>query len=122
MRSLYGTRQVAAPFPVPSNWEIYITSGGRPNTTGFMQITTWQNNQFQGTINFRGTPLPVTGIWDPSTQMVRFESPFIAFQGRLSSFADTIARYWKIEGRYLSKVSSDYPGAQGTFVATTTTL
>jgi len=87
-----------------------------------MQITSWQNNQFQGTLNFRGVPLLVTGNWDPSTLMVRFESPYVAFQGRLSSFADSTARYWKIEGRYLSKVSSDYPGAQGTFIATTTTL
>lgn len=115
-------RQVVAPFPVPSNWQLFIASGGRPNTTGFMQITSWQNNQFQGTLNVRGTPVPVIGNWNPSTLTVSFESPYVSFQGRLNSFTDATATYWKIEGHYLSKISSDYPGAHGAFVAATTTL
>lgn len=113
-----GTRQVT-PFPVPSTWQVYTYSGRRPNTTGIMQMTSMRNNQFAGSINFRGVPSPLTGSWNPANNSIQFESPYVSFQGVLTATADATARYWSIQGTYLSKVGSDYPGARGTFVATT---
>lgn len=109
----------APPFPIPSTWQVFITSGRRPNTTGIMQITSMRNNQFSGTVNFRGVPLTLTGSWNPANYTIQFESPYVSFQGILATTADITARYWSIQGTYVSKVSSDYPGARGTFVATT---
>lgn len=109
----------ATPFPIPSDWQVYIYSGQRPNTSGIMRITSMRNNQFSGSINFRGVPLPLTGNWNPANSSIRFESPFVSFQGILIATADSTARYWSIQGTYLSKSASDYPGSRGTFVAAT---
>nr|WP_225312771.1 hypothetical protein [Aneurinibacillus sp. XH2] len=65
-----------------------------------------QDQQIQGTIQFRGTPIPIEGSWNESAQQIMFHSPYAAYSGQLTIYDDV-----KIQLRHLvlTDVCGCYP-------------
>ncbi|MCZ8514423.1 hypothetical protein O9H85_18740 [Paenibacillus filicis] len=107
--------------PFPSRWGINAYAGGRPVIWGTLIITSVANNRVTGTVNFRGTPLPIQGTWDEGSRQIRFDSPYARFSGRLSLFDDRTIRirHFTLQGDLMMKPPSLQAGEYGTWIATT---
>ncbi|RNB89612.1 hypothetical protein EDM56_10515 [Brevibacillus fluminis] len=110
-----------ANIPVPSIWGINSTAAGRPAIWGTLTMDTISNNRITGTINFRGTPIPILGYWDEKTNQIMLESPYATFSGELDLFDNkTIGiLHYVLQGRLLMKPTSSQAGEYGSWIATT---
>ncbi|MCS7463824.1 hypothetical protein N0M98_27335 [Paenibacillus doosanensis] len=114
------TRQ--ATIPVPSRWGINAYAGSRPVIWGTLVISSVDaNGRLTGSINFRGTPIPVQGHWNERSRQIRFDSPYAHFTGTLSVFDDPSIRirHLVLNGTLLMKSPSIQAGEHGTWIATT---
>ncbi|KZR60076.1 hypothetical protein [Bacillus badius] len=109
--------------PSPSRWGIDSTVAGRPLVSGTFVINSVRGNNVTGTINFRGTDIPISGYWNESTKQIRFDSPYAMYSGHLSIFDDPSirARHFILSGSLVMKPPSLQAGERGTWIATTTT-
>lgn len=76
-----------------------------------------------GTVNFRGTLIPINGYWNESAKQIDFDSPYATYSGNLTMFDDstTRIRHLVLSGRVIMKPPSLLAGRNGTWVATTDT-
>jgi len=107
--------------PYPSDWDIQANIAGRPTRLGILRITGVTNNQVSGAVNFRGTFLPIQGIWEERTRELRFETPYASFAGTLASAEDPQIRlrHYALQGTVRMKHPSIRAGQFGTWTATT---
>lgn len=106
--------------PFPSKWGIHATLAERPIVWGLLIINAITDNRVIGTINFRGTPIPINGYWDGNSNQIRFDSPYASYSGHLSIFDDPSIRirHYILSGRLIMKPQLgidiiDVPGAGG---------
>jgi hypothetical protein len=116
-------RKAMVSIPFPSQWGIHADITGRPIIWGTLIINSITDNRVSGTINFRGTPIPINGFWNESNKQISFDSPYATFSGNLSIFDDPTIRirHLILTGRLLMKPPSLQAGQYGTWVATTET-
>ncbi|QOY35376.2 hypothetical protein AWH56_022230 [Anaerobacillus isosaccharinicus] len=117
-------QQTTVSIPFPTRWGILGDIAGRPLIRGFLTIDSITNGNLTGTVNFRGVPLPITGIWNESTNQITFDSPYATFSGQLSIFDETVIslRRFILTGNFLMKPPSLQAGEFGTWVALTDTI
>lgn len=107
--------------PYPSEWNIYASIGGRPTTLGVLRINSVTGNRVNGAVNFRGTFIPIQGLWNESTRQISFDSPYASFVGRLTITDESPIRmrHYVLRGTIVMKPPSIRAGETGTWVATT---
>jgi hypothetical protein len=107
--------------PSPSEWYIHAAIAGKPIIWGSLIINSITNNRVVGTINFRGTPIPIHGEWNKGTQQITFDSPYASFSGDLTIFDDTPIRirHFILKGRFIMKPPSIQAGEYGSWIGTT---
>ncbi|UOE95244.1 hypothetical protein [Alkalihalobacillus sp. LMS39] len=116
-------QQTERTIPVPSTWSIIGDVAGRRIVRGVLVIQAIENNNVRGTINFRGTDLPISGIWDENTRNLMFNTPFASFSGQLLVF-DQLAintRHFVLNGNFLMNPPSLQAGEFGQWVGLTST-
>lgn len=111
-------QQVTLPFP--STWDLQAGVGRRPMSSAQLTINSVMNTKVSGTVNFRGTPLPVQGVWDEATKRIQFETPFATYVGQLSYFDETTIsmRHYLMRGELRMKPPSTRAGETGSWAAT----
>lgn len=109
--------------PFPSVWAIIGEVAGRRLIRGVLAIESVRDNTVTGTINFRGTDLPISGTWDENTRRLMFNSPFASFSGQLSLFdqAAINTRHFILNGQFIMNPPSLQAGEFGQWVALTGT-
>ncbi|OLO26670.1 hypothetical protein BTA37_27500 [Priestia megaterium] len=109
--------------PFPSRWGIHAEIAGRPMVWGVLIINSITGNRVIGTVNFRGTLIPINGYWNESAKQISFDSPYATYSGNLTMFDDstTRIRHLVLSGRVIMKPPSLLAGRNGTWVATTDT-
>ncbi|MGG0381387.1 hypothetical protein ABEY43_30175 [Priestia megaterium] len=111
--------------PFPSRWGIHAEIAGRPMVWGVLIINSITGNRVMGTVNFRGTliPIPINGYWNEGSKQITFNSPYATYSGNLTMFDDstTKIRHLILSGRVIMKPPSLLAGRNGTWVATTDT-
>lgn len=114
-------QQTMVSIPFPSVWGIHAAIAGRPIVWGVLIINSITDNRVIGTVNFRGTPIPINGSWDENTKQIRFDSSYATFYGNLAIFDDPQIRirHFILNGRLIMKPPSLQAGEYGTWVATT---
>lgn len=114
-------QQTMVSIPFPSVWGIHAAIAGRPIVWGVLTINSITDNRVIGTINFRGTPIPINGYWDENTKQIRFDSSYATYYGNLAIFDDPQIRirHFILNGRLIMKPPSLQAGEYGTWVATT---
>lgn len=114
-------QQTMVSIPFPSVWGIHAAIAGRPIVWGVLTINSITDNRVIGTINFRGTPIPINGSWDENTKQIRFDSSYATYYGNLAIFDDPQIRirHFILNGRLIMKPPSLQAGEYGTWVATT---
>lgn len=117
------TQSASVSLPFPSRWGLDSSIAGRPVVRGIFTINSVSGNTVTGTANFRGTPLPIQGTWDKSTNVINFDTPFATFSGRLDIFDDAgiKVRHHILSGRLRMKPPSLQAGEFGNWIATTDT-
>ncbi|MDM5201292.1 hypothetical protein QUF79_25020 [Fictibacillus enclensis] len=107
--------------PIPSRWGISADVGGRPLVWGTVEIHSIMDQKIEGSINFRGVPIPIQGYWTENTRHLMFDSPYATFSGNLSIYNDPSinTRHFLINGRLQMKQTSMMAGEYGTWVAST---
>lgn len=100
---------------------IHAAIAGKPIVWGVLNINSITDNKVIGTVNFRGTPIPINGSWDGNTKQIRFNSPYATFSGNLAIFDEPQIRirHFILNGRLIMKLPSLQAGKYGTWVATT---
>lgn len=116
-------QQTEASIPFPSKWAIHADIAGRPIIWGTFMINSIKAGKVIGNINFRGTPIPITGNWNESTKQITFSSAYASFTGNLKLFDDASIkiRHLLLEGNFIMKPPSPQAGERGSWVATTDT-
>ncbi|MCR6105652.1 hypothetical protein HXA34_05035 [Salipaludibacillus agaradhaerens] len=116
-------QQTALSLPLPSTWGIIGEVAGRRLVRGVLVLQSISNNIVRGTINFRGTDLPISGTWDENTRNLVFNSPFASFSGQLLLFDQTTIniRHFILNGRFIMNPPSLQAGEFGQWVALTGT-
>ncbi|KHD86470.1 hypothetical protein [Heyndrickxia ginsengihumi] len=109
--------------PFPSDWGIHATIAGRPIIWGVLTLHSITNNRVSGTINFRGTPIPINGYWNESSKQLTFQTPYASFSGHLTLFDDAgiHIRHLLFSGPLIMNPPSLQAGEHGTWIATTNT-
>jgi len=109
--------------PFPSRWGIHAEIAGRPMVWGVLIINSITGNRVMGTVNFRGTLIPINGYWNESAKQIGFDSPYATYSGNLTMFDDstTRIRHLVLSGQVIMKPPSLLAGRNGTWVATTDT-
>jgi hypothetical protein len=107
--------------PFPSKWYIHADIAGRPIVWGELIINSITENRLVGTINFRGTPIPIQGHWNEGNKQITFDSPNATFTGYLTIVAESSIkiRHFILRGRFIMKPPSIHAGEYGTWIATT---
>ncbi|MGG1573054.1 hypothetical protein [Fictibacillus sp. NRS-1165] len=107
--------------PVPSRWGVSADVGGRPLIWGTVVFNSIEGNKINGTINFRGAPIPIQGYWTENSRQISFDSPYATFAGNLFIYDDPpiSTRHYLINGRLSMKPTSMLAGEYGTWVAST---
>jgi len=120
---LQPTEKVRVTMPFPSRWGIHAEIAGRPMVWGVLIINSITGNRVRGTVNFRGTLIPINGYWNESTKQISFDSPYATYSGNLTMFDDstTRIRHLVLSGQVSMKPPSLLAGRNGTWVATTDT-
>jgi len=118
---LQTAQQTMVSIPFPSVWGIHAAIAGKPIVWGVLNINSITDNRVIGTVNFRGTPIPISGYWDENTKQIRFDSPYAMFSGTLTIIDDATIRirHFILNGRFIMKPPSLQAGEYGTWVATT---
>ncbi|MEH7558899.1 hypothetical protein V7165_26525 [Priestia megaterium] len=90
---------------------------------GVLIINSITGNRVMGTVNFRGTLIPIKGYWNESAKQISFDSPYATYSGNLAMFDDatTRIRHLVLSGWIIMKPPSLLAGRSGTWVATTDT-
>ncbi|MDF2053240.1 hypothetical protein [Priestia megaterium] len=90
---------------------------------GVLIINSITGNRVMGTVNFRGTLIPINGYWNEGSKQITFNSPYATYSGNLTMFDDstTRIRHLVLSGRIIMKPPSLLAGRNGTWVATTDT-
>ncbi|MFG0215452.1 hypothetical protein ACFU8X_20290 [Brevibacillus porteri] len=107
--------------PYPSTWEIFASFGGRPTTLGTLGISAVSNGRISGTVNFRGTPIPIQGSWDERSRQITIESPYANFVGTFA-YRDELTiglRHYVLQGNVRMKPPSIRAGEVGRWTAVT---
>ncbi|MGG4039088.1 hypothetical protein [Heyndrickxia ginsengihumi] len=114
-------KQTIVSIPFPSVWGIDASIAGRPIIRGILTIDSITGNRVMGTVNFRGTPIPISGYWDENTKQIRFDSPYAMFSGTLTIIDDATIRirHFILNGRFIMKPPSLQAGEYGNWIATT---
>ncbi|MDN4075278.1 hypothetical protein [Fictibacillus terranigra] len=114
-------QQTMVSIPFPSVWGIHAAIAGRPIVWGVLNINSMTDNRVIGTVNFRGTHIPINGHWDKNTKQIRFDSPYATFSGNLAIFDEPQIRirHFILNGRLIMKPPSLQAGEYGTWIATT---
>lgn len=117
------TEKVRVSMPFPSRWGIHAEIAGRPMVWGELIINSITGNRVMGTVNFRGTFIPINGYWNEGAKQISFDSPYAVYSGNLTMFDDptTRIRHLVLSGRVTMKPPSLLAGRNGTWVATTDT-
>lgn len=117
------TEKVRVSMPSPSRWGIHAEIAGRPMVWGVLIINSITGNRVMGTVNFRGTLIPINGYWNEGAKQISFDSPYATYSGNLTMFDDSITRirHLVLSGRVFMKPPSLLAGRSGTWVATTDT-
>ena len=117
------TEKVRVSIPFPSRWGIHAEIAGRPMVWGVLIINSITGNRVRGTVNFRGTLIPINGYWNESAKQISFDSPYATYSGNLAMFDDatTRIRHLVLSGWIIMKPPSLLAGRSGTWVATTDT-
>jgi len=120
---LQPTKKVRVSMPFPSRWGIHAEIAGRPMVWGLLIINSITGNRVRGTVNFRGTLIPINGYWNENTKQISFDSPYATYSGNLTMFDDstTRIRHLVLSGQVSMKPPSLLAGRNGTWVATTDT-
>jgi len=120
---LQPTEKVRVSIPFPSRWGIHAEIAGRPMVWGVLTINSITGNRVMGTVNFRGTLIPINGYWNESAKQISFDSPYATYSGNLAMFDDatTRIRHLVLSGWIIMKPPSLLAGRSGTWVATTDT-
>jgi len=120
---LQPTEKVRVSIPFPSRWGIHAEIAGRPMVWGVLIINSITGNRVMGTVNFRGTLIPINGYWNESAKQISFDSPYATYSGNLAMFDDptTRIRHLVLSGWIIMKPPSLLAGRSGTWVATTDT-
>ncbi|WP_026678770.1 hypothetical protein [Fictibacillus gelatini] len=120
---MQSSQNIPISIPFPSRWGIHAAIAGRPIIWGILIINSITNNRVSGTINFRGTPIPINGYWNERTKQIRFDSPYATFLGHLSIFDDAPIkiRHLILSGQFIMNPTSLQAGEYGSWVATTDT-
>jgi hypothetical protein len=120
---LQTAQKIPVSIPFPSRWGIHAAIGGRPIIWGILFINSITNNRVSGTINFRGTPIPINGYWNEPTKQIRFDSPYATFTGHLTIFDDVPIRirHLILSGQLIMNPPSVQAGEYGSWIATTDT-
>jgi hypothetical protein len=115
--------RIPVTIPVPSRWGIHAAIAGRPIIWGILIINSITDNRVNGTINFRGTPIPINGYWDENTKQIRFDSPYATFSGTFTIFDDPSIRirHFILNGQFIMTPPSLQAGEYGSWIATTDT-
>ncbi len=115
--------KVRVSMPFPSRWGIHAEIAGRPMVWGVLIINSITGNRVMGTVNFRGTLIPINGYWNEGSKQITFNSPYATYSGNLTMFDDstTRIRHLVLSGRIIMKPPSLLAGRNGTWVATTDT-
>jgi hypothetical protein len=110
--------------PSPTIWGIHADIAGKPIVWGTLRIDSIKNGSVNGTINFRGTNIPIVGNWDENAREIHFDSRYATFSGALSIFDDAISRvrHYLLSGQFLLKPPSLQAGEYGSWIATTDTV
>jgi len=118
---LQTAKQTIVSIPFPSVWGIDASIAGRPIIRGILTIDSITGNRVMGTVNFRGTPIPISGYWDENTKQIRFDSPYAMFSGTLTIIDDATIRirHFILNGRFIMKPPSLQAGEYGNWIATT---
>lgn len=121
--SLNTGQEIPLSIPFPSRWGIHAAIGGRPIIWGILIINSITNNRVSGTINFRGTAIPIRGYWNENTNQIRFDSPYATFTGHLYIFDDVTIkiRHLILSGQLIMNPPSLQTGEHGSWIATTET-
>lgn len=114
-------QQTTVTIPFPSIWGIHAAIAGRPIVWGLLTITSIIGNRVNGTVNFRGIPIPINGSWDENTKQIRFDSSYATYSGNLTLFDEPQIRirHFILNGRIIMKPPSLLAGEYGTWIATT---
>lgn len=109
--------------PFPSKWRIDAWVDGRPVIYGILIINSIIDNRVTGTLNFRGIPIPIHGIWNESTKQITFDSPYAQFSGYLTIFDEPPIRmrHFILRGILKMMPPSIQAGEHGTWIATNDT-
>lgn len=115
--------KVRVSMPFPSRWGIHAEIAGRPMVWGVLIINSITGNRVMGTVNFRGTLIPINGYWNEGSKQITFNSPYATYSGNLTMFDDstTRIRHLVLSGRIIMKPPSLLAGRNGTWVVTTDT-
>lgn len=115
--------KVRVSMPFPSRWGIHAEIAGRPMVWGVLIINSITGNRVMGTVNFRGTLIPINGYWNEGSKQITFNSPYTTYSGNLTMFDDstTRIRHLVLSGRIIMKPPSLLAGRNGIWVATTDT-
>ena len=107
--------------PPLSIWGVHASVAGRPVVWGKLVMRVLQDQQIQGTIQFRGTPISIEGSWNESAQQIVFHSPYASYSGHLTIYDDVQIqlRHLVLTGRLQMLPPSLQAGEYGTWVATT---
>jgi hypothetical protein len=107
------------PLPFPTSWYIEVSHGSMPTNAGTLIIQSVANGRVRGTLNFRGTPFPISGTWNEQANHLFFQSPYANFNGTLSIYREPLYIHYTLQGNYLSTLRASFPGDIGTWYATT---
>jgi hypothetical protein len=120
-KTLSMVRVTTVSIPFPSKWYIHADIAGRPIVWGELSINSIRENRLVGTINFRGTPIPIQGHWNEGNKQITFDSPYATFTGNLNIVDESSIRirHFILRGRFIMKPSSLHAGEYGTWIATT---
>jgi hypothetical protein len=121
--SLQTAQTIPISIPSASRWGIHAAIAGRPIIWGILIINSITDNRVNGTINFRGTPIPINGYWNESTKQINFDSPYATFSGHLTLYDDASIRirHLILSGQFTMKPTSQQAGEYGSWIATTDT-
>ena len=115
------SQSISKVLPPFSIWGVYASVAGRPVVWGKLVMRVLPDQRVQGTIQFRGTPIPIEGSWNESAQQIVFHSPYAAYSGHLTIYDDVQIqlRHLVLTGRLRMLPPSLQAGEYGTWVATT---
>lgn len=120
---LQTTQNNTVSLPFPSVWGIHATIAARPIVWGTITINSVTGNRVMGTVNFRGTQIPIQGFWNENAKQISLNSPYASYSGTLSIFDDAAirVRHYTLSGQIVMTPPSPQAGQTGTWVATTNT-